>query len=122
MLHCLLQESLRESSSQVNLLQQRERERDLELERERERQRERDRAAQALREVEVKVQALVQQGLLRMERSPSGHLDVQVVPVIQNPTQKGQIWYRHMFVLKELLKIKYDENLKKNTERRKQTE
>lgn len=89
----VFQESLRESSSQVTLLQQRERERDLERERERERQRDQDRATQALRELEVKVQALVQQGLLRVERSSSGHLDVQVVPVIQNATRKGQTWY-----------------------------
>lgn len=74
----------------MTLLQQRERERELERERERESERDKDRATQALRELESGVQALVEQGLVRMERSPSGHLDVQVVPVIQHVTQKGQ--------------------------------
>lgn len=89
----VFQESLRESSSQVTLLQQRERERDLERERERERQRDQERSLQALRELEVKVHALVQQGFLRVERSSSGQLDVQVVPVVQKTTRKGQLWH-----------------------------
>lgn len=84
------QESLRESCSQVSLLQQRERERELELERERERERDKDRSTQALRELEAKVQDLVEQGLVRMQRSSSGRLDVQVVPVIQHVMQTGQ--------------------------------
>ncbi|XP_041817963.1 formin-like protein 1 [Chelmon rostratus] len=83
----LLKESLRESCSQVSLLQQRERERELELERERERERDKDRSTQALRELEAKVQDLVEQGLVRMQRSSSGRLDVQVVPVIQHVMQ-----------------------------------
>ncbi|XP_042371002.1 formin-like protein 2, partial [Plectropomus leopardus] len=86
----LLKESLRESCSQVTLLQQRERERELEREMERERERDRDRCTRALRELEVKVQALVEQGLVRMERTSSGQLDVQVVPVIQHETQKAK--------------------------------
>lgn len=79
------------------MLQQREREREIECERERERERDRDRSAQALRELEVKVQALVDQGLVRMERSSSGHLDVQVVPVIQHVPQTGQCRYGNVF-------------------------
>lgn len=63
----------------MTLLQQRERERELERERERERERDRDRSTEALRELEAKVQALVERGLVRMERSSSGRLDVQVV-------------------------------------------
>ncbi|TDG97700.1 hypothetical protein EPR50_G00210740 [Perca flavescens] len=86
----LLKESLRESCSQVTLLQQRERERELERERERERERDKDRSTQALRELEVKVQALVEQGLVRMERSASGNLDVQVVPLTQHVMQKAK--------------------------------
>lgn len=85
-----LQEGLRESHSQVTLLQQRERERELEREREKERKRDRDRSTQVLRELESRVQVLVEQGLLRVERSPSGRLDVQVVPVVQPATEKGQ--------------------------------
>ncbi|XP_062234892.1 formin-like protein 1 isoform X2 [Platichthys flesus] len=86
----LLKESLRESSSQVNLLQQRERESELQRASDREREREREQATQALRELEVKVQALVEQGLVRMERSASGHLELQVVPVIQVEAQKAK--------------------------------
>ncbi|XP_036802252.1 formin-like protein 1 isoform X4 [Oncorhynchus mykiss] len=78
----LLKESLRESCSQVTILQQREIEREIERERERERQRDRDRSAQALAELEEKVQGLVDQQLIRMERSSSGHLDLHVVPFI----------------------------------------
>ena len=74
----------------MTLLQQRERERDLEREREREQERDKDRSTQALKELESRVQDLVEQGLVRMERSSSGHLDLQVVPVIQRVAQKGQ--------------------------------
>ena len=74
----------------MTLLQQRERERDLEREREREQERDKDRSTQALKELESRVQDLVEQGLVRMERSSSGHLDLQVVPVIQHVAQKGQ--------------------------------
>ncbi|KAI3365015.1 hypothetical protein L3Q82_000951 [Scortum barcoo] len=86
----LLKESLRESCSQVTLLQQRERERELERERERERERDKDRSTQALKELEAKVQTLVEQGLVRIQRSSSGQLDVQVIPVIRHETQKGK--------------------------------
>ncbi|XP_028287712.1 formin-like protein 1 [Parambassis ranga] len=75
----LLKETLRESCSQVTLLQQRERERELEYEREKERERDKDRSTQALKELEVKVQALVERGLIRIERFSSGQLDLQVV-------------------------------------------
>lgn len=74
----------------MTLLQQRERERELERERGRESERDKDRSTQALRELESRVQALVEQGLVRMERSPSGRLDVQVVPVVQPVTETGQ--------------------------------
>ncbi|XP_062298251.1 formin-like protein 1 [Scomber scombrus] len=84
----LLKESLRESCSQVTLLQQRERENELERERERERERDKDKSTQALKELEAKVQALVEQGLVRMERSSSGQLDVQVVPIVLQGIQE----------------------------------
>lgn len=86
----LLKESLRESCAQVSALQQRERERELERERERAIERDKHRSNQALKELEVKVQALVDQGLIRMERSSSGHLDIQVVPMIQQVIQKAK--------------------------------
>lgn len=85
-----LQESLRESSCQVTLLKQREREQELERERGRERERDRERCTQVLKELESSVQALVDQGLVQMRRSPSGHLDLQVVPSIQQVSQKGR--------------------------------
>ncbi|CAL8284537.1 unnamed protein product [Merluccius merluccius] len=94
-------ESLRESCSQVEELQQKERERErareIEQEREREREKEQERereqdlhhSPQALKELETKVQileqlesqvqVLVQQGVVRLERTPSGQLDLQVV-------------------------------------------
>lgn len=74
----------------MSALQQRERERELERERERAIERDKHRSNQALKELEVKVQALVDQGLIRMERSSSGHLDIQVVPMIQQVIQKGE--------------------------------
>lgn len=75
----------------MTLLQQREQERHLEHEREQECERARERSTQVLKELEFRVQALVEQGLVQMRRSPSGHLDLQVVPVIRQVTQKGQI-------------------------------
>ncbi|XP_030626141.1 formin-like protein 1 [Chanos chanos] len=77
----LLKESLRESCAQVSLLQQREREKELEREREKERERDRDKSVQALSELELKVQGLVDQGLIRIERSESGSLDLHVIPI-----------------------------------------
>ncbi|KAG7472959.1 formin 1 isoform X1 [Solea senegalensis] len=85
----LLKESLRESCAQTTLLQQREQERETERESQRERERDKDQSTQALRELAAKVQALVEQGVVRMERSPSGHLEIQVVPVIQHVIQKA---------------------------------
>lgn len=67
-------------------LQQRERERELKRESEREQEREQERATRHLMELQTRVQDLVKQGLLQMECSPSGHLDLQVLPVVQ---QKG---------------------------------
>ena len=65
---------MRESGSQVTLLQQREQERALEREKERAEQR----CSEALKQLELRVQSLVEQGLLRMERSASGGLEVWV--------------------------------------------
>ncbi|XP_076154079.1 formin-like 1b isoform X3 [Alosa pseudoharengus] len=97
----ILKESLRESCSQVTVLQQRERERELEREREKERERDRDRdrdqSARALMDLEQKVQGLAEQGLIRVERNTSGTLDIQVVPVrvkqvcSQPPVQSTEI-------------------------------
>ncbi|XP_034049355.1 formin-like protein 1 [Thalassophryne amazonica] len=84
----LLKGSLRESCAQMTVLQQRERERAHEREKDKEREREKDCSAQALRELEVKVQALVEQGLVRIKRSDSGQLDIQVVSVTQKNVQK----------------------------------
>lgn len=86
---CLLQDSLRESCSEVTRLQQQERERELEREQDRERERDQDRNTQALRQMEAQVQALVQCGHLQLHRSPSGNLDLQPVPVIQQTTERG---------------------------------
>uniref|UniRef100_A0A8C8H422 Formin-like protein 1 n=1 Tax=Oncorhynchus tshawytscha TaxID=74940 RepID=A0A8C8H422_ONCTS len=73
----LLKESLRDSCSQVSSLQQREREREMSQERERDR----ERLSQPSSELEFKVQELQDRGLIRLGRTPSGALDLQVVPV-----------------------------------------
>ncbi|XP_034395197.1 formin-like protein 1 [Cyclopterus lumpus] len=77
----LLKESLRDSCSQVGSLQQRERERELEREREKDRERLSTSAPQTSSELEQKVQELQDKGLIRLGRSASGGLDIQVVPV-----------------------------------------
>ncbi|CAL8260933.1 unnamed protein product [Arctogadus glacialis] len=113
----LIKESFRESCSKVEELQQREREREIEreterekeLERAQEREKEREReqdlqhSTQALRELETKVQileqlesqvqVLVERGLVRLERTPSGQVDLQVVPVdpLVSPTVQHNI-------------------------------
>ncbi|XP_034076320.1 formin-like protein 1 [Gymnodraco acuticeps] len=77
----LLKESLQQSCSQVSALQQRERERELEREREKDRERLSTSAPPTSSELEQKVQELQDRGLLRLGRSASGGLDIQVVPV-----------------------------------------
>ncbi|KAM8723030.1 formin-like protein 1 [Acanthopagrus schlegelii] len=77
----LLKESLRESCSQVSALQQRERERELDREREKDRERLSTSAPQTSSELEQRIQELQDKGLIRLGRSASGGLDIQVVPV-----------------------------------------
>ncbi|XP_066498557.1 formin-like protein 1 [Hoplias malabaricus] len=92
----LLKESLKESCSQVSTLQQREREREIEREIEKERERvchtspvERETEARKEREnerenesrLEVKLKELQEKGLLRLEKTASGFLDIEVIPV-----------------------------------------
>ncbi|KAM6966825.1 formin-like protein 1 [Tautogolabrus adspersus] len=77
----LLKESLRESCSQVGSLQQRERERELDREREKDRERLITTTPQMSSELEQKIQELQDKGLIRLGRSASGGLDIQVVPV-----------------------------------------
>ncbi|XP_053707786.1 formin-like protein 1 [Synchiropus splendidus] len=77
----LLKESLMESISKVSTLQQREREMELDREREKDRERLSSAALQAPAELEQKVQELQNKGLIRLGRTASGSLDIQVVPV-----------------------------------------
>ncbi|CAJ1076136.1 formin-like protein 1 [Xyrichtys novacula] len=77
----LLKESLRESCTQVSSLQQRERERELDREREKDRERLITSTPQMSSEMEQKIQELQDKGLIRLGRSASGGLDIQVVPV-----------------------------------------
>ncbi|KAJ8364623.1 hypothetical protein SKAU_G00134540 [Synaphobranchus kaupii] len=77
----VLKEGLRETCTQVTVLQQRERERELDREREREQEKNQEKASKASTELELKVQELQAQGLIRIERSTSGALDIQVVPI-----------------------------------------
>ncbi|XP_049336227.1 formin-like protein 1 isoform X3 [Astyanax mexicanus] len=85
----LLKESLRESCAQVSSLQQREREREMAREIERERERDKEKSMSALTTLEQKVQQLVDQGLIRMERSASGSLDLFIIPLTQLPHTDG---------------------------------
>ncbi|XP_051995948.1 formin-like protein 1 [Xyrauchen texanus] len=87
----LLKESLRESCTQVSILQHREREREIQREREREQewlskpsQVERDRDREKVSEeskLELKLKELQEKGLVRLERTSSGSLDIEVIPV-----------------------------------------
>ncbi|XP_070778577.1 formin-like protein 1 [Enoplosus armatus] len=91
----LLKESLRESCSQVSGLQQRERERELDREREKDRERLGTSTPQTSSELEQKLQELQDKGLIRLGRSASGGLDIQVVPVtvvkyVQAPASAAQ--------------------------------
>ncbi|XP_066554578.1 formin-like 1b isoform X2 [Amia ocellicauda] len=63
----VLKESLRDSSSLVSTLRQKEQDR--------------ERSAQTNSELELKVQELQDKGLIRVVRSSTGALDIQVVPV-----------------------------------------
>uniref|UniRef100_A0A7N6AMW9 Formin-like 1a n=1 Tax=Anabas testudineus TaxID=64144 RepID=A0A7N6AMW9_ANATE len=76
-----VEESLRESCSQVSALQQRERERELDREREKDRERLSISTPQTHSELEQKIQELQDKGLIQLGRSASGALDIQVVPV-----------------------------------------
>uniref|UniRef100_A0A3Q2ZJ46 Formin like 1 n=1 Tax=Hippocampus comes TaxID=109280 RepID=A0A3Q2ZJ46_HIPCM len=81
----LKQESLRDSCSQVSTLQQREREKELDREREKERERLSMAASQAPSELEQKIQELQEKGLICLTRTPSGGLDIKVVPIPPPP-------------------------------------
>ncbi|XP_047667238.1 formin-like protein 1 isoform X2 [Tachysurus fulvidraco] len=77
----LLKESLRESCTQISTLQQREREQEMAREMERERERDRERLSRVL---EQKVQSLVEQGLIQMQRSESGSVELNVLNKASN--------------------------------------
>ncbi|XP_017348031.1 formin-like protein 1 [Ictalurus punctatus] len=88
----ILKESLRESCAQVSALQQREREREIQREREKEqerishpsqlgREKSRDTEEQRDSKLEVKLRELQDKGLVRLERTASGSLDIEVIPV-----------------------------------------
>ncbi|XP_052398069.1 formin-like protein 1 [Carassius gibelio] len=76
----LLKDSVKETQAQLSQLQQKEKERETHREKEQERERERQRTAKALTELEKMVQVLVDRGLIRMERSQSGSLDLHIMP------------------------------------------
>lgn len=69
----LLKESLKGACAQVSQLQQREKERERDIEKDRQS------SAKALSELENIAQVLVDRGLIRIERSDSGSLDVQII-------------------------------------------
>ncbi|XP_073695334.1 formin-like protein 1 [Garra rufa] len=87
----LLKESLRESCAQVSTLQQREREREIQREREREQERlsqpsqvdrERNReVSEKESKLEMQLKELEEKGLVRLKRTASGSMDIEVIPV-----------------------------------------
>ncbi|XP_051904584.1 formin-like protein 1 isoform X2 [Hippocampus zosterae] len=92
----LLKESLRDSCSQVSTLQQREREKELDREREKERERLSMATSQAPSELEQKIQELQEKGLICLTRTPSGGLDIKVVPItvtdyVLAPTTQAEV-------------------------------
>ncbi|KAJ0016078.1 hypothetical protein NQD34_014368, partial [Periophthalmus magnuspinnatus] len=95
-LNTRLQESEKESTEKVSDLEKKLMQATKEVEllkvhtSAREIERNKDLSNQALKELEAKVQSLVDQGLIRMERSTSGQLDIQVVPTVQQVIQKGK--------------------------------
>ncbi|XP_056609906.1 formin-like protein 1 [Triplophysa dalaica] len=89
----LLKESLKESCAQVSTLQQREREREIQRERERqqeclsqpshtERERNREKVSEEESGLEQKLKELHEKGLVRLQRTESGSLDIEVIPVV----------------------------------------
>ncbi|XP_051737640.1 formin-like protein 1 isoform X2 [Ctenopharyngodon idella] len=79
----LLKGSLKEAHAQVSQLQQKEKERETRSEKEQEREKDRQHS-----ELEKMLQVLVDQGLIRMERSESGSLDLHIIPAA-NTTDKS---------------------------------
>ncbi|XP_058620590.1 formin-like protein 1 [Onychostoma macrolepis] len=76
----LLKDSVKETQAQLAQLQQKEKERETHIEKEQERERDRQRSAKALTELEKMVQVLVDRGLIRMDRSESGSLELHIMP------------------------------------------
>ncbi|XP_043082984.1 formin-like protein 1 [Puntigrus tetrazona] len=76
----LLKDGVKETQAQLSQLKQKERERETQSEKEQERERDRQRSAKALTELEKTVQVLVDRGLIRMDRSQSGSLELHVIP------------------------------------------
>lgn len=68
-----VQESLEGACAQVSQLQQREKERERDIEKDKQN------SAKTLTELERIAQVLEDRGLIRMERSDSGSLDVQII-------------------------------------------
>ncbi|XP_073713232.1 formin-like protein 1 [Misgurnus anguillicaudatus] len=91
----LLKESLKESCAQVSTLQQREREREIQREREREQERRpsqierennREKVSDEESRLEQKLKELEEKGLVRLQRTASGVLDIEVIPVVIEKT------------------------------------
>ncbi|XP_026056489.1 formin-like protein 1 [Carassius auratus] len=76
----LLKDSVKETQAQLSQLQQKEKERETHSEKEQERERERQRSAEALSELEKMAQVLLDRGLIRMDRSQSGSLELHIMP------------------------------------------
>uniref|UniRef100_A0A9J8BG12 Formin-like protein 1 n=1 Tax=Cyprinus carpio carpio TaxID=630221 RepID=A0A9J8BG12_CYPCA len=86
----ILKDSVKETQAQLSQLQQKEKERETHSEKEQERERERQRSAKDLTELEKMAQVLVDRGLIRMDRSQSGSLELHIMPAA-NTTDNSTI-------------------------------
>ncbi|XP_016418142.1 formin-like protein 1 [Sinocyclocheilus rhinocerous] len=101
----LLKDSVKETQAQLSQLQQKEKERETHREKEQERERDRQRSAKALTELEKMVQVLVDRGLIRMDRSESGSLELHIMPAA-NTTDVRSLEKGMEVVRKEFLQQK----------------
>ncbi|KAL1248353.1 hypothetical protein QQF64_021671 [Cirrhinus molitorella] len=85
----LLKDSVKEAQAQVSQLQQKEKERDTHNEKEQEREKDRQRSVKSLTELEKMIQVLVDRGLIRMEKSESGSLDLHIISATETTEIKA---------------------------------
>ncbi len=96
---------MKETQAQLSQLQQKEKERETHIEKEQERERDRQRSAKALTELEKMVQVLVDRGLIRMDRSQSGSLELHIMPAANTTGEDTTIHITSVTVTSPLISI-----------------